>query len=61
MKKHAKAIASAIGSLIALAVAMGVAVPEPFQQAETLDLVVTLVITALGAFGVTWLSPKNSE
>ena len=59
--RHAKALASAIGSVVALAVAMGVAVPAPFQQAETLDLVVTLVLTALGAAGVTWLSPKNSE
>ena len=59
--RHAKALASAIGSVVALAVAMGIAIPEPFQHADTIDLVVTLVLTALGAAGVTWLSPKNSE
>lgn len=61
MKKHVKAIASAVGSLVALAVAMGVAIPEPFQHADTIDLIVTLAITALGAFGVTWFAPKNGD
>lgn len=61
MSKISKAIAGALSSLIAVAVALGMNVPEAFTDAGTVNTIVTAVVAALGAFGVTWLAPKNSD
>ncbi len=61
MSKISKALASLVGSAVALAVAMGVAVPDVFQDATFTDQLITMLITAAGAFGVTWFAPRNAE